>query len=1187
MSARPLQIVCMCTAAVVAAAVLTVTELSLTASPARAAGPLERPDEVSALALARSSGERVEVTSARSETQTIWVKPDGSRTAEISARPTRVRTMDGWAPVDTTLVRRADGSVTSRATAAELAFSGGGSGPAATVKLGRSELSLGWEQDLPAPEISGSTATYRNILPDVDLQVTAGVDGFSQILVVHSPEAAASPELAELRFDLDTVGVTPELDEAGNLRAVGRDGESVVFHAAAPRMWEAQGSMSAGATDSGARESLHQPAVGAETAKMGIALDEDGTGDWQLVIRPDEEMLHDPNVNYPLVLDPSVSVGRPAWTYVNREFPNQSYYNSGDADTGIGYEPEQGSTKRAFWRFMVADRTVGATIHSATFRASVTHAFDCTDASVELWLTSQISSSTTWNNQPNWARRLDTRNVNIGRADCPGSGVEFDATDAYRDGAAENWNTIVLALKGNETVSDGNGDWRRFDADPVLVVEYNHPPEQPFNLRDELGGECSTDWENPPRINDPAPWLAAWIDDPDQRFESGTKLRAQFQWAIGSGELGGFITTPFAGIGESGREFRVDMDSNPIPEGRTLGWRVRGGDESGAVGPFSQWCYINVDTTNPASPAASSQEYPDDETEHGGVGSPGTFTLTARSGDTTRFHYGFNDNTCAQTVAADSLGGQATIRHVPIREGINQLYAFAEDQAGNASQECLVVHNFLVAPPADPIAHFTFNDGEGTSAADSAESGRSAAFSSGVTWTRGRIGHVPSTGGVPRFDGAAGHFSGADGVGASTTGPVVDTSKAFSVGAWVRLGQKGRNYTAVGEDADPNSGFYLGYRESTGGWAFVMPDTNAGATGWAQADSTNPARTGVWTHLMGTFDPVAKRVTLYVNGVKQGTDTNDKLGQWSAGGGLQIGRAKYGGGYVDEWPGDIDDVRVYDRVISDQPTVFDETTSEGVPESRELWRLVTRPYQLQAHYPLHNPDFTPLTGTEAPDVSDNGLTATLHGDPAQVWTQEASGNQTPGGHFNGTTDYVDTAGPAIRTDQPYTVTAWVRLGDPSSHPDPDRWVSALTQSGERNSGFYLQFAPKVADPVDAPRYWAMVTRLTDTDHAVTPRAFSDSTAEIGVWTHLTGSYDPIDRRLTIWVNGVRQGSRILDEPLSWNAAGPVQIARMKINGLQDKYWPGDIDDVHLYQGVLSDLGVASTMTNGTYPAMTG
>ncbi|MBB5801014.1 hypothetical protein F4560_000782 [Saccharothrix ecbatanensis] len=52
-------------------------------------------------------------------------------------------------------------------------------------------MGLGWESDLPEPVVDGATLTYPNVLPDVDLKLEANLKGFSELLVVKTPEVAA------------------------------------------------------------------------------------------------------------------------------------------------------------------------------------------------------------------------------------------------------------------------------------------------------------------------------------------------------------------------------------------------------------------------------------------------------------------------------------------------------------------------------------------------------------------------------------------------------------------------------------------------------------------------------------------------------------------------------------------------------------------------------------------------------------------------------------------------------------------------------------------------------------------------------------------------------------------------------------------------------------------------------------
>ncbi|WP_200309696.1 hypothetical protein, partial [Streptomyces adelaidensis] len=99
---------------------------------------------------------------------------DGTFTAQEFAEPVRTWQGGQWADIDESLVRRTDGTWAPKATTADVTFSAGGEGPFARIRVAGRELALSWPGgDLPKPVIDGDSATYENVLPDVDLVVQA------------------------------------------------------------------------------------------------------------------------------------------------------------------------------------------------------------------------------------------------------------------------------------------------------------------------------------------------------------------------------------------------------------------------------------------------------------------------------------------------------------------------------------------------------------------------------------------------------------------------------------------------------------------------------------------------------------------------------------------------------------------------------------------------------------------------------------------------------------------------------------------------------------------------------------------------------------------------------------------------------------------------------------------------------
>ncbi|MEU2945145.1 LamG-like jellyroll fold domain-containing protein [Nocardiopsis alba] len=1110
------------------------------------------PSEQAAIIRARESGEPVEIAGATTETTRHLANPDGSFTMEQNAHPVRVREDDGWTPVDTDLVVDSRGRVRPKAVVADILFSGGGDAVLAKIGLGSNSVELSWHEDLPEPVLEGDQATYPDVLPDVDLVLTAGVDGFGQVLVVHTPEAARHELLNDLELGLATEGVTMRLGEHGNLDAIGHKGQESVFSAVAPAMWDSSGE------EEMAEDATVMAPTGARTALLDVDLAPD-----RIRLVPDTAMLTDKATLYPVYIDPSVAVSRVGRAYVNRNYPTQSYWNYATSHApGVGYEPAQGNTKRAFWRFSVDSRTRNADITRATFRTKVTHAYGCSNAQVQLWRTDAITSSTTWNSQTSaWRTRLDTRTINAGRSNCPGGAsptVEFNATAGYVWSRDAGNATTTLGLRGNETRSSSNWDWRRFASNPTLQVDYNNPPETPTRLSDSHGGECATDPDNPRLINQTRPTFTAYVRDRDSTSAGRQKVKTRFAWWV-DGERVGDVDTAMTDVAVWSSGSFQSVRSGTLPENVLITYRANANDGISWSG-WSTRCYLMVSTDRPEQgPEVTSTDYPAGDVFHGSPGLPGEFTFSNNGvEDATGYKYALNDDSCVHDIEPSSPGGSVTLTLTPRQEGPNRIYARTVDAFGNSS-DCVLAYTFLVAPPSDPVAHLAFDEGQGDRAVDTIDPERGATLSEGVDWVRGRVGTVdnPDTDPTPRLNGTAVHTSGYtdgdpgpyDQINADY--PAVDTSGTFSVSAWVKLDRAHAHHTAVAQEGEEQSAFHLGYQGNTGEWVFKMSPEDQywdGSREWAVVTSSAPAETGVWTHLVGTHDSQTGELVLYVDGVRQGSATH--TGPWEATGPLTVGRALFQGIGNYYWPGAVDDVKVWDRLVLDQTVTDTEQHSE-------IWRLANRPLAPEGHWSLDE-----YQGTTVADSTDHGLTATLHADPETAWDQaENDITFSPGVRLNGDDEYIQATGPAVRTDRSFTTAAWVRLDETGQSIN----TSALSQSGRFQSGFHLGYqgsngnwtfkmAPHDDAPTDGSAGWTY--------------AYSTTPARLGEWVHLAGVYDHTNGELVLYVNGFEESRVRVDH--AWHADGPVRIGSGQHRGNNTYFWTGDLDDAHTYQGVLNE-----------------
>ena len=204
-------------------------------------------------------------------------------------------------------------------------------------------LSLSWPATLPAPTLSGATATYTSVLPGVDLIITADDQGgFSDVLVVHNATAAANPALATLKLGLATSGLTVTAGSNGDLAAAAGPSAPALFTAQTPRMWDsatppataATTSSSAGAATGAdgsgqpAESSAAAPGAGAHTADVPVTVSGKA-----ITLTPPASALTGASTVYPVYIDPTwhpITTAISAWTEVDSAWPTQSYWKESD-----------------------------------------------------------------------------------------------------------------------------------------------------------------------------------------------------------------------------------------------------------------------------------------------------------------------------------------------------------------------------------------------------------------------------------------------------------------------------------------------------------------------------------------------------------------------------------------------------------------------------------------------------------------------------------------------------------------------------------------------------------------------------------------------------------------------------------------------------------------------------------------
>ena len=258
----------------------------------------------------------------------MTAEPDGVLSASENVLPVSVKRGADWVAVSTRLVPGTGGRLSPDAVPGDaVSFSSGGTSPMAEIAASGTSLALWWPGQLPTPTVFGPSAVYRNVLPGVNLVLTATsvqTGGFSEVLVVGSRTAARDPGLARLSLRVTTSGTTALRTVAGGgLTAAMTKGRGWYTAAAPrcgipPRFWRAllaarpgqRGRGRGNGRDAGPGGSRPDVLVGwpggwrAAGRRAGGRI-RDGS---VLSLTPDARMLAASSTRFPVYIDPSFTV---------------------------------------------------------------------------------------------------------------------------------------------------------------------------------------------------------------------------------------------------------------------------------------------------------------------------------------------------------------------------------------------------------------------------------------------------------------------------------------------------------------------------------------------------------------------------------------------------------------------------------------------------------------------------------------------------------------------------------------------------------------------------------------------------------------------------------------------------------------------------------------------------------------
>ncbi|CAM3424288.1 LamG-like jellyroll fold domain-containing protein [Stackebrandtia soli] len=874
------------------------------------------------------------------------------------------------------------------------------------------------------------------------------------------------------------------------------------------------------------------PGDGAKIAPVAIEVEPEA-----VALIPDEALLSDPEVTFPIHIDPDYAADPSRWVYANNSNSNYGAVPV-EAAARVGRDPGNGWLYRSLFTFPVSTLK-GKVITSAKFQVDLWHSWSCQSDEQPVYLyRSTYPDSTT---RVAWSKAtlgvyIGVTTVASNKDDCrtpdepPAVWHNADLKSNVQS-AANNYKTITFALSARS--KDGTGEatearWKKFLQDTAkLVVTYNSVPGTPTSMM--VGGTaCSVDGQVV--VNDTTPDLTAKLPDAD-----GTDM---LTGNVEHRPIGGTATALTDTNVQAGQ--RASVTTATLVDGGAYEWRLRGTDQHGAYSPWTTWCGFTVDASVPAAPTITSSDFApcgDDVcAPMGGPGEAGSFTVTAADPDVVTYRYGWSAPPI-ETVSTTS-GDPRVIEVAPPKYGENTLFVETVDAGGNHSSTASFT--FLVGSASAPSNGWELEKRPGKEAA--ALTNRDVAGPA-LTPT-GSVGWQPD---ARLIDVDSGTFTGG---GYETGQSLVRTDDSFSVSAWVRMDGPTDHGTIVAQAAANRPSFYLKYNTTKKRWGFEMPSADVASPTWHQAFSVEEPRYGVWTHLTGVLDRTEGVMRLYVNGLLESEIPAPT--SWHVDGELAVGYASDNAGTTwSPFDGAMGQVRVFDRVVvGDDFTIGPDDLGPILkPELVGNW------------------SFDEDWGTVAEDQTAWNRDLTLFGG-AEINIGRSVGSS--GLEVDGSTGYAATDGPVFRTDDSFSVSAWARMDGKTLD------FTVVASEAVHRPSTYLKYKPSTDR-------WRVT--VPDAD-VVSPGWFiaEDTVSpDVGEWYHLAAVYDAASDELRLYVNGeLRAVSPGPTEP--WHVDGRLLLgAAASQAGTEPwSFADGGIDDVAVYQSALTDSQV-DLLSNGILP----
>jgi uncharacterized protein (DUF1330 family) len=468
-------------------------------------------------------------------------------------------------------------------------------------------------------------------------------------------------------------------------------------------------------------------------------------------------------------------------------------------------------------------------------------------------------------------------------------------------------------------------------------------------------------------------------------------------------------------------------------------------------------------------------------------------------------------------------------------------------------------------------------------------------------------------------------------------------TSSFSIEIWAKFTNvSNRNKVMIGRDqggGDPH--WWLGAQQNSGLTMFNLLDNNSNGVACTGFTAINNNQ---WHHIVAVRDESLDQNRIYVDGVLEDTQTHNYTAGFAATTPLGIGYMAYNYNPDYFYEGLLDEVALYDRVLSEAEIsdhyasgLLGQGYCTMTPEAPQIvsvpvtTAVVSRPYSYDVHatgFPTPTYDltvapagmtidtFTGLIEWTPPDTGTVDVTVVAtnsEGSDSQSYDiyvaaapdcplgmtaywqlNETSGNSYEDiydGHhasapvsvptpatdgvvegcqdFNGTSDYIEVPDHADfdwPADASFSIEVWakftnvanrnkVMIGRDQDGGSPHWWLGAQQNTGQ------------------------VVFNLLDSGNNGVA-CFGTTAINDDEWHHIVAVRDESSNQNRIYVDGDLEDTSNHDYTSSFAASTPLGIGFMAYNYNPDYYYDGKLDEVALYDRVLSEVEIDEHYTNG-------